>query len=211
MALVDTDALESLLTEADRLAVQLHGNNENDAGLIAEIKDCVKCMEDAIADLGGAYQVENEAAERLEKARSDLNALVENLSSNLVKELESTQGGLRDTIGKILNEAIAGESEKIVKELAKTLKADLLYDVREESVREVLGRNVEVGSKAALAARVRDLEATQAVYKEHYKEANFWRGASPWLIGLSIVGGASLAALVGVVYLANTGAIQVLY
>lgn len=200
-------------TELLHIAIQrMDGDGtEENPGLIEETKQTIKCIEDAIVQLGEAYDVESEAAKRMETVHSELKSLIEKFSSELIKDLESSKGGLRDTISKILKDSIAGESDKIVADLAKTLKADLLYDVREESVRHVLGKNIEEASKAALAKKVNELEAAQAVYKLHYKEANFWRGAAPWMIGGAIIGGAGIAALAAVVYFVNTGAIQIIY
>lgn len=211
MALVDTDVLESLLIEVDRLAVQLNGNSEGDTGLIVEIKDCVKCMEDAVAELGAAYDLENESSERFEKTRDELKSLIENFSSHLTDEFEKNKSGFRKTVSKLISESIKNESDKIVEKLTLSIKNELIDDVRSTSVKEVLGRNIEKGTQAELSDRIKELEARESIYRQHYDEASFWRRSALWLIAFFIPGAASIAILAILIFLYYSGSIEINY
>lgn len=202
MALLDTDALESLLVEADRIAVRLHGNNDDDQGLIAEIKDCVKCMEDAINDLGGAYEAENDAAKRLIEAKEaidNISQLVENALVDGVKKIEPA-------IETEVRNAIKKESTNIVDSLTSALKTELLESEIKTKVSQHIDDNIIqlIDNKITQAITLKDPQRNNTPSKK-----NFWREYGYIVLPLAIFGFICLLILAGLIMSGSINSVSI--
>lgn len=181
MALLDTDALESLLVEADRLAVALHGDNDDKGGLIDEIRDCVKCMEDAIDQLGGAYEAENEAAKRLTEAKEAIANVTELVDSALVESIKK----IEPTIESEVRCAIKHESKNIVDNLTNALKNELF----ESDIKQKITQQIDAKIAYLVDNKVmQSISSKEKNSNEDNSKERFWRKYGYVILPLAIFG-----------------------
>lgn len=207
MALLDTEHLEQLLTEADRLAVRLNGEHDDDDGLIAEIQLAVITLEDAIKDLGGAYEVESEAAQRLESGIAELRA-IKNVGSDIIKEVEQGTKGVGETVSQIVHKSLLTEAESITEKLAEQLEARL-NSRAESKIDTLLGQHYTEASVAELASKLHFLKGQLDDKNDILVELDQLRRRSNWLVPLATIGGASIMLLAGLVYAIGSGLISI--